>query len=354
MARLFKKRSATKGQAPGSLIFVGTQKVSTLSYTHWQWNNEQLELSDGLNIPDDFSIHTGMNANWIAITGIHDVQVIEKIQQRFNLHPMLAEDIVSSAQRPKFIDYGDYLFVTLKTPILNPETEQVVPDQISFILGKDFLISFEEQKTPLFDAVRKRIQMNIGRIRKSGDDYLLYALLDTVIDNYVEIIEQLGSEVDEMETSLLTDPQDDLLDLIRYYRNELTLIGKILKPIDELTLQLQRSDNAIIGKQLKPFFIDLRDLVLHISESIDSYKSILQDYLSFYQNAASMKMNEIMKVLTLFSAFFIPLSFIAGVYGTNFSQLPETQWPYGYAYFWGLIVLISSSLGLYFKRKGWF
>lgn len=354
MARLFKKRSATKGQAPGSLIFVGKQKVKSLSYTHWQWNNEELEISEGLNIPTDFSMHTGMNANWIAITGIHDIDVIGKIQHRFNLHPMLAEDIVSSAQRPKFIDYGDYLFVTLKTPILNPETEQIIPDQISFILGNDFLISFEEQKTALFDAVRKRIQQNIGRIRKSGDDYLLYALMDTVIDNYVEIIEQLGSEIDEMESSLISEPEDDALDLIKYYRQELTLLAKILKPIDELTLQIQRSENPIISKQLKPFIIDLRDLVLHVSESIDSYKSILQDYLVLYQNASSMKMNEIMKVLTLFSAFFIPLSFLAGVYGTNFSVLPETQWTYGYAYFWSLILIISASLAFYFKRKGWF
>lgn len=353
MARLFKKRSATKGQAPGSLIFVGKQKVKSLSYTHWQWNNEELEISEGLNIPTDFSMQAGMNANWIAITGIHDIDVIGKIQQRFNLHPMLAEDIVSSAQRPKFIDYGDYLFVTLKTPILNPETEQIIPDQISFILGNDFLISFEEQKTALFDAVRKRIQQNIGRIRKSGDDYLLYALMDTVIDNYVEIIEQLGSEIDEMESSLISEPEDDALDLIKYYRQELTLLAKILKPIDELTLQIQRSENPIISKQLKPFIIDLRDLVLHVSESIDSYKSILQDYLVLYQNASSMKMNEIMKVLTLFSAFFIPLSFLAGVYGTNFSVLPETQWTYGYAYFWTLILITSGSLAFYFKRKGW-
>lgn len=354
MARLFKKRSATKGQAPGSLIFVGNQKVKNVSYTHWQWNEDQLEAEEGPNIPADFSMHAGMTANWVAITGIHDVAIIEKIQKQFNLHPMLAEDIVSSAQRPKFIDYGDYLFVTLKTPILNPETEQIIPDQISFILGDDFLISFEEQQTTLFDAVRKRIQQSVGRIRKSGDDYLLYVLLDTVIDNYVEIIEQLGSEIDEMEASLISEPEDDALDLIKYYRQELTLLGKILKPIDELSLQIQRTDNPIIGKQLKPFIIDLRDLVLHVSESIDSYKSILQDYLVLYQNASSMKMNEIMKVLTLFSAFFIPLSFLAGVYGTNFTHLPETQWTYGYAYFWGLIVLTSASLGFYFKRKGWF
>jgi magnesium transporter len=354
MARLFKKRSATKGQAPGSLIFVGNQKVKSLSYTHWQWNNEQLETDEGQGIPVDFSMHDGMNANWIAITGIHDVLVIEKIQQRFNLHPMLAEDIVSSAQRPKLIDYGDYLFVTLKTPILNPETEQVITDQISFILGEDFLISFEEQQTPLFDAVKKRIQQNVGRIRKSGDDYLLYALLDTVIDNYVEIIEQLGSEIDEMESNILSEPEDDALDLIKYYRHELRLLGKILKPIDELSLQMQRSENSIISAELKPFIIDLRDLVLHASESIDSYKSILQDYLVLYQNASSMKMNEIMKVLTMFSAFFIPLSFLAGVYGTNFANLPETQWTYGYAFFWGLIILTSGSLVIYFKRKGWF
>ena len=206
-----------------------------------------------------------------------------------------------------------------------------------------------------FDPIRERLRNSRGNIRKQGPDYLLYALLDSIVDNYIYLIESLGEKIDDLELQVLEDPDEEVLMKINTYKRELHFVLKVVKPAKELISNLLRSETPYIRKQkVMPFFKDLADLITHAIESVEAYRTVLSDYISIYHSNVSYKMNDIMKVLTIFSAIFIPLSFFAGVYGTNFDHLPELHYKYAYPVFWGIIVVIAGTMLLYFKRKGWF
>ncbi len=353
MARLFKKRIENKGLPPGSLVFIGTKKVHAPSLELISYNKDSV---DGLTLKgaDDIPAESKSHTNWINITGIDNVDFMRSIQLKLGIHPLAMEDIMNTGHRAKIDDFEDFTLLTLKMLRLDDKDKHVVPEQVSFILRENELITFQEEHGDTFDAVRKRITVPTANLRKFGTDYLTYALLDSIIDNYVYIIEGLGEKIDDLELMILDDPDKEVLHLINSYKRDLHLILKVVKPVNELLNNIKKSENALFtGKRIQPFYKDLGDLIIHVVESVEAYRSVLNDYIQVYHSSVSNKMNDIMKVLTIFSAIFIPLSFFAGVYGTNFQYFPELQYRYAYFIFWGVAVMMAVGMLLYFKKKKW-
>lgn len=353
MARFFKKRTQNKGQAPGSLIFIGQQRLEEVEITLHHFNEEDYS-AESINHFEDINLEATDKVHWLNVVGLHDAKIMDRIQRKFGLHPLAMEDVMNTGQRAKFEEYDDHLFITLKMLQFNEENLQVQSEQLSLLIGQKFIISFQEQEGDVFDSVRERLREGRGRIRKSGPDYLAYALLDTVVDSYIYLIEHLGEKVDDLELKVLDNPDKEVVSHINNYKRELHFIMKVVKPVKDLMANGVRSQSEMIERSTRPYFKDLEGLVLHALESVDTYRNLLSDYLNLYHSTLSTRMNDIMKVLTIFSAIFIPLSFFAGVYGTNFEYLPELQYRYSYFIFWGIIIVLAGGMLLYFKRKKWF
>lgn len=352
MARFFKKRIENKGQAPGSLIFIGQKKLDQVSMSLLRYNEQEFAATDLAEI-DELPFATTEQQQWFNVVGLHDAAIMDRIQRKFGLHPLAMEDVMNTGQRAKFEEYDDHLFITLKMLQFNEETLQVQSEQLSLIFGNDYLISFQEQEGDVFNAVRERMEQSKGRIRTKKADYLAYALLDSVVDGYIYLIEHLGEKIDDLELKVLDNPDDSIVSQINAYKKELHFVMKVVKPVKDLIGHILRSTDPTLDRSTKPYFKDLEGLVTHALESVDTYRNLLSDYLNLYHSTLSTRMNDIMKVLTIFSAIFIPLSFFAGVYGTNFQYFPELQYRYSYFIFWCFIIVVAAIMLWYFRRKRW-
>ena len=336
------------------MVFIGTKKVDTPTVEYVAYDQEMLTESEFLKV-ENVPKNDPEKMQWYNITGLDNAEFMSQIQERLNIHPLAMEDVMNTGQRAKFEEFDDFTFATLKMLQFDGNKKRVITEQVSFVIKKTTLITFQEEPGDTFDAVRKRIKNTKGNIRKSGPDYLAYALLDSIIDNYVYLIEGMGEKIDDLELKVLEDPDEDALLSINMFKRELHFILKVIRPVKELSRDLLRSDSTFIEKKrTMPFFKDLDGLVTHVIESTEAYRQVLSDYLQVYHTNVSARMNDIMKVLTIFSAIFIPLSFFAGVYGTNFDHLPELHFKYSYYIFWGVIVCMAGGMLYYFKRKGWF
>lgn len=353
MARFFKKRVQNKGLAPGSLVFIGEQKIENPLIRVIDFDKEYLEEKELEDIKAGKDYIDKNTVTWLNIDGLHQVDLIKETGKLFGLHPLLLEDLMSTAQRPKFEDFDDYLFFTLKMLYFDKEQEIFRTEQLSMIIGKSYLLTFQERKGDVFSPVRERIRKSKGRIRVSGVDYLAYALLDTVIDNYISIIEKLGDQIEDLEAEIMMSNGKDVSEKIYSLKKELSFLRKSIRPVREAVGALLKTESALIDEKTVPFLKDLNDLIVHTTEAIDTYRDMLADQLNTYNSAISNKMNDIMKVLTIFAAIFIPLTFVAGIYGTNFKYLPELEFRYSYFIFWGILILIAGIMLAYFRRKKW-
>ncbi len=354
MARFFKKRTENKGLPPGSLVFIGTHKVDEPTVEYLYYNEEF--LSEAEYIQAESMPRTDPEKNqWYNITGLDKVVFMQEVEDRLRIHPLAMEDVMNTGQRAKFEEFDEFAFITLKMLRFDEKNLRVLSEQVSFILKETTLVTFQEEPGDTFNPIRERLRNSRGNIRRMGPDYLTYALLDSIVDNYIYLIESLGEKIDDLELQVLEDPDEEVLLKINTYKRELHFILKVVKPAKELINNLLRSETPYIRKgKVLPFYKDLADLITHAIESVEAYRVILTDYISIYHSNVSYKMNDIMKVLTIFSAIFIPLSFFAGVYGTNFDHLPELHYDFAYPVFWGVIVLIAGTMLFYFHRKGWF
>lgn len=353
MARFFKKKEASIGKPPGSLTFIGTKKIDSSSIQIIDYDSDNLQERELKDIKEAVPLKDTGSVTWINVDGVHDTEVIKSIGENFGLHPLVMEDIVNTGQRPKIEEYDDYLFFSVKMLRYEEEREMVIGEQLSMVLGKTFLLTFQEQPGDVFDPVRERIRKQRGRIRSSGIDYLAYSLLDTIIDNYIRIIELLGEQIEDIENEILDDPQPELLQRINLYKREMNYIRKSARPARESIQQLTYLDTDLIADRTVPFLKDLLDHATQAVEVIDTYREMLTDHLNIYHTGVTNKLNEIMKVLTIFSAIFIPLTFIAGIYGTNFEYLPELHYHYAYFIFLGVLFILALVMLRFFKRKGW-
>lgn len=353
MARFLKDRNASKGLSPGSLIFIGQQKVENPRICLIDFNPEDLNEKDLASMDEAKSCLSPDTVSWINIYGLHDISIIQDTGRIFNLHPLLLEDILNTGQRPKMEEFEPNLFFVFRMLRHNGEKNTIISEQLSMVLGDTFLLTFQEQPGDVFEPVRVRIRKQKGRVRMSEVDYLAYALMDTLVDNYISIIERLGDEIEDLENDVLDNPSPDVMEKIHAYKREMNFMRKAIRPARETVLQLIHGEFPQIRESTLPFLKDLLDLLTEATESIETYREILSDMMNLYTSTISNKMNDIMKVLTIFAALFIPLTFIAGIYGTNFDYVPELHYKYGYFVFWGILIVIAAGMLLYFKRKKW-
>jgi len=353
MLRLTKKRSAKIGLPPGTLIHIGERKTEKVRIRILDYDEAQFEEKEAKTIEECFPFKDKSTITWINIDGIHQVEIIEKLGNYFGLHPLLLEDILNTEQRPKMEDYGDYIFIVLKMLYLGEANNEIEAEQVSLILGSNFVISFQERGRDVFGPVRDRIRNAKGRIRKAGADYLAYTLLDAIVDNYFIILESLGETMEETEEQLATNPNPETLQLIHALKKEMIFLRKSIWPLREVISGLERCESSLIHESTGAYLRDVYDHTIQIIDTVESFRDMISGMLDIYLSSISNKMNEVMKVLTIFASIFIPLTFVAGVYGMNFSFMPELKWQWGYFGILGVMALVGISLVVYFKRRKW-
>jgi magnesium transporter len=353
MARFLKSKKASIGKIPGEPVFIGIKKVDEISCEVLKYNKDFIEESSRDEIDEKLLVQSDDFITWINITGLHTPEKLDKTASQFNIHPLVMEDIANTGQRPKIEEYDDLVFIVFKMINYDEENEKIFNEQVSLVLKDNLLITFQERKGDVFDSVRERIRKKKGRIRSLKADYLCYALLDSLVDNYLVIIEKIGEKIETLEQEILEAPDNDTLARINRFKREISYLRKTIRPVKESVQRLSIMDNDLIMESTVPFLKDLLDLSTQSVEVVETYREILSDHLDIYNTWINNRLNEIMKFLTMFSAVFIPLSFLSGVYGTNFEYLPELKFKYSYFIFWAVLIVTAVFIIKFFKRKKW-
>ena len=353
MARFLKNRKKSHGEAPGSLIFIGNQKMEKSRIRVIQYNKENLVEKELDKIEEAGAYVKKDYITWINIDGLHEIDLIEKLEKMFKLSSLALEDILNTDQRPKFIEDENNVIIILKALSYDKDSFTLHTEQISFILGNDYLITLQERVGDYFEPVRERIRKNIGRIRTSEPDYLCYSLFDTLVDSYIINIETVGDLIEELEQAILKKPDKKIIEDIYRHKTEMSYMRKSVRPVKEIMAHLMKSESKFIHSETFAFLDDLDDLVTQAMEAVEIYYTMVSDQLTVYQTNISNRANDVMKVLTIFASIFIPLTFIAGVYGTNFDYLPELHFRWAYFAMLGVMVCTAGVMLLYFKRKRW-
>jgi magnesium transporter len=353
--RLVKKSLKKVGASPGTLVHVGERRVEKVGIQAIGYDAEQFaELPIGPEEAARSCLLPGRPAvTWIDISGLHQIEVIETLGRCFDLHPLVMEDILETEHRPKFEDYEAYLFLVLKRLIFDEAQAEVRTEQVSLIVGPDFALSFLEGSNELFDGVRERIRNNRGKIRRMGADYLAYALLDSVVDSYFGVLERLGDRIELLEEELIAAPTPATLRQIHHLKREMILLRKSVWPLREVLSALQREESPLVKETTGVFLRDVYDHTIQVIDTVETFRDLLAGMLDLYLSSVSNRMNEIMKVLTILATIFIPLTFLAGVWGMNFEFMPELRWRWGYAFAWGVMGASAGGLYLFFRRRKW-
>jgi len=353
MPRFIKRQLKKAGSSPGTLVHVGEQKVEETRITLIDYDDAHLEEKVIDGIEEAFPLKDLPTVTWINIDGLHEIDIIEKVGQHFNIHPLVLEDIVNTGQRPKTEEFEDLIYVILKMLHYNENAEKISSEQFSLVLGPNFLISFQEIQGDVFRTVRERIRKPKTRIRKAGCDYLAYALIDAIVDHYFVILEALGDKIEDLETELLDYPTRDTLEIIHEMKREMIYLRKQIWPIREMINSLVKGESSLLNESTSLYFRDVYDHTIQIIDTIESYRDILGGMLDIYLSTMGNRMNEVMKVLTIIATIFIPITFIAGVYGMNFKFMPELDWRWGYFMVWGIVVVVVGIMIGFFKKKQW-
>jgi magnesium transporter len=354
MSKFIKRRSKKSGLPPGTLVHIGEKKRDKVRITVLDYDETQLEEKEVRIIEECFPFKDKPSTTWINIEGLHEIDIIEKIGNHFNLHPLLLEDIANTEQRPKMEDYGEYVFVVLKMLSADEKADEITSEQVSLVLGSNYVISFQEGiEGDVFETVRERIRSGKGRIRKMGADYLAYSLVDAIVDHYFVILEKLGEKIEEIEEVVVANPTPDTLKTIHHLKREMIFLRKSIWPLRELLSCLERGESSLVQASTRIYLRDVYDHTIQIIDNIETYRDTLSGILDIYLSSISNRMNEIMKVLTIIATIFIPLTFIVGIYGMNFEYMPELKWRVGYFIVWGIIAIVALGMLYYFRKKRW-
>ncbi len=354
MSRTTKRRLKKIGLPSESLVYTGDQSGRTISITIIDYNEQAFEERQVQSADECLPYRAKPTATWINIDGVHDSVLLEKLGEGFGLHRLVTEDILSVVQRPKVEDYGDYLFIVFKMLTYDDRSGYVVPEQVSLVVGENFLLSFQEDvKGDVFGMIRDRLRVGRGKIRKMGVDYLAYSLLDAVVDNYFAVLEKFGEQIDLAEKELIERPTDRTHQTIYRLKRELLLLHKSVWPVRELVAALLRIESPLVRESTMPYFRDIYDHAIQAIDTIEIYREMLSEMISIYLSSVSNKLNAVMKVLTIIATIFMPLTFIAGVYGMNFKYMPELEWHWGYPLVLFGMAGISAVMIYYFRKKKW-
>ncbi|MCM2302729.1 MAG: magnesium/cobalt transporter CorA [Flavobacteriaceae bacterium] len=346
--------SKKSGLPPGTLIHIGKKRASKVRITAIDYTESLYNESEFQDISNCFPFKETSSTSWINIDGIHNTEIIEALGNHFGHHPLLMEDILNTLSRPKLEEYDDYVFLNLKMLGIGKDQNAIISEQVSLILGKNYVISFQEQPGDIFDSIRVRIRESKGNIRKRKADYLFYRLIDTVVDHYFFIIEHLSERIEKLEDIILVTQSTHILHQIQDLKTQLIQIRKAISPLREAVSLLQKDEVKLIHKNTLQYFRDVYQNLIQVSESIDIYREMTKNLMDLYQSGINNRMNQVMQVLTVIATIFIPLTFIVGIYGMNFDNMPELHWKYGYFIIWGIMVTVVLFMLKYFKRKKWF
>ena len=337
-------------QMPGSLIYTGEQHVDQMLLELISYNAEELEERK-ITIEEISEIQDSNRVFWLNVVGLHETQNIRALGDEFKIHNLALEDILNVNQRPTFDEYDDVYFIATK--MIRVAGEAVVSEQVSMIIGDGFIITFQEKEGDIFDGVRNRLRNTKGRIRTKGSDYLSFALLDVIVDHYMAIIEEYGAEINDQEIKLMDNFEREMINDINLSKKEVNYLRKYARPLRDTILNFNKSDNSLIHQETRPFLKDLVDHITHVNESIEVYRETINDNFNTYNTFMNNKLNDVLKVLTIFSVIFIPLTFMAGIYGMNFENMPELSEPYAYPTLIGVMLVVAVTMILYFKKKKW-
>jgi len=352
-SRPIQKHLKKVGLPPGTLVHVGEKRAEAVRISYIDYDEQNIEGKQVSNIEQCFPFKATPTVTWVNIDGLHEVEVIEKLGTQFELHPLILEDILHTTQRPKFEDFEKYLFIVLKMLSYDDVNQTVEQEQVSLVLGESFVISFQERVGDVFEPIRDRIRNSKGRIRKMGADYLCYSLIDAVVDGYFTILEKIGEKIELMEEKLVSDPTEKTLKQIHKLKSEMISLRKSVWPLRELISGLQRSESSLISETTGIYLRDAYDHTIQVIDTVESFRDMVSGMLDIYLSSISNRMNAVMKVLTIIATIFIPLTFVAGIYGMNFEYMPELKWRWGYAIAWLAFVVIAAIMVTYFKRKKW-
>ena len=347
----FGKRFSKPGTAPGTLTAPEVRRVESVSITVMDYDTESLEERSVATVEEALAACRPSGVTWIDVVGLHDVEVVRQLGEHFRLHPLALEDVLSVGQRPKADEYENHYFIVMR--LFHVIADGLESEQLSLFLGDNYVITFQELPEDVFDGVRDRLRNARGRIRSMGADYLAYALIDSQVDHFFPVIEKLGERIEDLEDEVMTDPQRDTVEQIHAIRKDLLLLRRAAWPQREVLAAMERFESARIGKETRVFLRDAYDHAVQIMDMVETYRDLASGLLEIYLSSVSNRMNEVMKVLTVMATIFIPITFLAGVYGMNFKHMPELYWTWGYPAFWGVTVVTTLGLLWYFKRKDW-
>jgi magnesium transporter len=348
-----KRRTKKTGLPPGTPVYVGERKdekvrISVLDYDEVQYQEKEVK-----DVEECFPFKDTSTVTWINVDGIHHVDIIEKIGKHFGLHPLIQEDIVNTEQRPKMEDFGSYIYIVLKMIYHDENDGEIKMEQVSLILGENYVISFQEKEGDIFNHVRERLKNGKGRIRKMKADYLAYSLLDAVVDNYFFILEKTGEQIEELEDRVVSQPKPETLQEIHRLKRMMIFLRRSVWPLREVISNLERGESSLIQETSRIYLRDVYDHTIQVIDSVETFRDMLSGMHDTYLSSISNRMNEIMKVLTIIATIFIPLTFIAGIYGMNFQFMPELEWRWGYFAVWLIMVGVAVVMVGFFRRKKW-
>jgi magnesium transporter len=350
--KLAQKRSRKAGLPPGTLVHIGEKKTDAVRVTVFEYDEARCEERQ-IPGPESLTVAPAPATTWIDVGGLHKLEIIEAFGRTLQLHPLLLEDVVNTEQRPKLDDYGTYGYVVLKMLYPGSKREDIQVEQVSLIFGPHFLLSFQENGSDVFDPIRERLRAGKGRLRQAGADYLLYSLIDAIVDRYFVVLERLGEKVETLEDALLANATPDMLKDIHAVKRELLFLRRVVWPLREVLSGLQRMESPLLRDATKPFFRDVYDHAIQIMDTIESLREMTSGMLDIYLSSVSVRLNAVMKVLTVITTIFMPLTFIVGIYGMNFDFMPELRSPWGYPVVLSVLGVIAVGMLVAFKRKGW-
>ncbi len=361
MAKGHKRRSTKAGLSPGTPVHIGEAKAEAMHLTLLQYSDDRFQERDRATIDDCLQAKKDGGPMWVVVRGLHQVESLQQLAAGFGLHPLVIEDVVNTEQRSKLEDYGDYLFLVVKRLLLStgpsagrpgPRAE-VRTEQVSLILGPDYVLSFQEGPADLFHAVQGRLRNGKGRIRTMGCDYLAYSLLDSVVDEYFSVVEQLDEEIEGLEDAVVTNPVPETVQALHRLKKSVIVLRKAVWPLREVVGRLERAESPLIKPATVVYLRDVYDHTIQVIETTETLRDMLAGMLDIYLTSLSNRLNETMKVLTVIATLFIPLTFIVGIYGMNFTNMPELAWPWGYPLVWLVMLVVAGGMLVYFRRRSW-
>lgn len=346
-------RISKTGLAPGSFVYIGKQRPEAVQLEWISYNSQTYQALDIGQLSEFKPEQTEDQVDWLSISGLHDAGLINEISEQLQVHPLILEDVMNTDQRPKIDIYEDTVFVVLKYFSPLEDGSDFSSEQVSLILKSGVLLSFHEQPPEFLKPVYDRLKLSANRLRQRGTDYLLYTIIDLIVDHYFVLLSRIEDRIDELEDEVIYNGSRDVLSRIHLYKRKLTELKRLIWPLREIAGQLLRDDISMVEESTIPFIRDLQDHLIQVVEAIEIQRDLLNGLLDIYLSSVSNRMNEVMKVLTIISTIFIPLSFLAGVFGMNFEYMPELHWKYSYLVFWVVIFTAASGLLWFFRRKRW-